>query len=195
MASKTSDEAPTPEEILDDASERMGKSVEYLKRDLSTVRTGRATTTLVEHIAADYYGTPTPLSQMSTISTPDAELILIQPWDRQSLQAIERAIQKSSIGLNPANDGTVIRVPVPPLSQERRQELVKSLGKKVEDAKVAVRNVRRDAQDKVRALEKNKGISQDESKRAQDDLQKRTDSHVAGIDSYWASKVDEMMKV
>lgn len=195
MASKTSEEAPTPEEILDDASERMGKSVEFLKRDLNTVRTGRATTALVEHIPADYYGTPTPLSQMSTISAPDAEMILIQPWDRQSLGAIERAIQQSSIGLNPANDGTVIRVPVPPLSQERRQDLVKSLGKKVEDAKVAVRNVRRDAQEKVRGLEKNKDISQDESKRAQDDLQKRTDSHVAGIDSYWAIKVEEMMKV
>ena len=185
----------TPEEILTDGSERMGKSVDFLKKDLSKVRTGRATTALVEDISADYYGTPTPISQMSTLSTPDGEIILIQPWDRQSLNAIEKAIQQSSIGLNPSNDGTSIRIPVPPLSQERRQELVKSLGKKVEEAKVAVRNVRRDAQDKMRALEKTKDISQDESKRAQDDLQKRTNIHISDIDKYWAGKIEEMMKI
>ncbi|MQF69834.1 ribosome recycling factor [SAR202 cluster bacterium AD-804-J14_MRT_500m] len=185
----------TPEEILTDGSERMGKSVDFLKKDLSKVRTGRATTALVEDISADYYGTPTPISQMSTLSTPDGEIILIQPWDRQSLNAIEKAIQQSSIGLNPSNDGTSIRIPVPPLSQERRQELVKSLGKKVEEAKVAVRNVRRDALDKMRALEKTKDISQDESKRAQDDLQKRTNIHISDIDKYWAGKIEEMMKI
>ena len=149
----------TPEEILTDGSQRMGKSVDFLKKDLRKVRTGIATTSLVEYISEDYYGIPTPLSQMSTLSTPDGEMILIQPWDRQSLNAIEKAIQQSSVGLNPSNDGTSIRIPVPPLSQERRQDLVKSLGKKVEEAKVAVRNVRRDAQDKMRTLEKNKEIS------------------------------------
>ena len=185
----------TPEEILTDGSQTMGKSVDFLKKDLSKVRTGRATTSLVEDISADYYGIPTPLSQMSTLSTPDGEMILIQPWDRQSLNAIEKAIQQSSVGLNPSNDGTSIRIPVPPLSQERRQELVKSLGKKVEEAKVAIRNVRRDAQDKMRTLEKNKEISQDENKRAQDDLQKRTNSHISEIDKYWENKVDEMLKI
>jgi ribosome recycling factor len=195
MSTSKVDDTPTREEILKDASRRMKVSIEFLKRDMQSVRTGRATPSLVENLTADYYGTPTPLSQMSTISAPDAQLIMIQPWDRQSLREIEKAILKSPTGLNPSNDGSVIRVPVPPLSQERRQELVKSLGRKVEDSKVAVRNVRRDAQEKLRVLERNKEISQDENQRAQTQLQKITDSHVTEIDQFWKSKVEEMLTV
>lgn len=195
MSTSKVDDTPTREEILKDASRRMKVSIEFLKRDMQSVRTGRATPSLVENLTADYYGTPTPLSQMSTISAPDAQLIMIQPWDRQSLMEIEKAILKSPTGLNPSNDGSVIRVPVPPLSQERRQELVKSLGRKVEDSKVAVRNVRRDAQEKLRVLERNKEISQDENQRAQTQLQKITDSHVTEIDQFWKSKVEEMLTV
>ena len=195
MSTSKVDDTPTREEILKDASRRMNVSIEFMKRDMQSVRTGRATPSLVENLTADYYGTPTPLSQMSTISAPDAQLIMIQPWDRQSLREIEKAILKSPTGLNPSNDGSVIRVPVPPLSQERRQELVKSLGRKVEDSKVAVRNVRRDAQEKLRILERNKEISQDENQRAQTQLQKITDSHVTEIDQFWKSKVEEMLTV
>ena len=195
MSTSKVDDTPTPEEILKEGSRRMDMAIEFLKRDMQSVRTGRATPSLVENLTADYYGTPTPLGQMSTISAPDAQLIMIQPWDRQSLTEIEKAIMKSPTGLNPSNDGSVIRVPVPPLSQERRQVLVKSLGRKVEDSKVAVRNVRRDSQDKLRALEKNKEISQDENQRAQTQLQKITDNHVSEIDQFWKSKVEEMMTV
>ena len=195
MAQKTSDEALTPEEILEDADHRMTKSLEFLKRDLNSVRTGRATPALVENLSVDYYGTPTPLNQLATISAPEAQLILIQPWDRQALREIERAVLKSSLGLNPSNDGSVIHLPIPPLSQERRQELVKSLAKTVEEGKVAVRNVRRDAQDKLRSLERNKDIPQDENQRALAQLQKTTDAHIAEIDQSWQSKVEDMMKV
>ena len=195
MSTSKVDDTLTPEEILKEGSRRMGVAIEFLKRDMQSVRTGRATPSLVENLTANYYGTPTPLGQMSTISTPDAQLIMIQPWDRQSLTEIEKAIMKSPTGLNPSNDGSIIRVPVPPLSQERRQELVKSLGRKVEDSKIAVRNVRRDSQDKLRTLEKNKEISQDENQRAQTQLQKITDNHVTEIDQFWKSKVEEMMTV
>ena len=188
-------DTPTPEEVLKDASRRMDMAIEFLKRDLQAVRTGRASPALVESLTADYYGVPTPLNQMATISAPDAQLITIQPWDRTALKAIERAIQQSPTGLNPSNDGAIIRVPIPPLSQERRQELVKSLGRKVEDGKVAVRNVRRDAQDKLRSLERNKEISQDENKRAQGQLQNTTNDHVGEIDRFWKSKTDEIMTV
>ncbi len=195
MSASNITDSPTPEEILKDASRRMDMAIEFLRRDLQSVRTGRASPALVENLAADYYGVPTPLGQMATISAPDAQLLTIQPYDRTALRAIERAIQQSPTGLNPSNDGVIIRVPIPPLSQERRQELVKSLGQKVEDGKVAVRNVRRDAQDKLRSLERNKEISKDENQRAQGQLQKTTNSHVEAIDRFWKSKTDEMMTV
>ena len=195
MSASNITDSPTPEEILKDASRRMDMAIEFLRRDLQSVRTGRASPALVENLPADYYGVPTPLAQMATISAPDAQLITIQPYDRTALRAIERAIQQSPTGLNPSNDGAIIRVPIPPLSQERRKELVKSLGQKVEDGKVAVRNVRRDAQDKLRSLERNKEISKDENQRAQGQLQKTTNSHVEEIDRFWKSKTDEMMTV
>ena len=187
--------ARTPDDVLNDAGRRMSMSIEFLKRELQSVRTGRATPSIVENITADYYGIATPLGQMATISAPDAQLIMIQPWDRQSLQEIEKAIQKSSTGLNPSNDGLVVRIPIPPLSQERRKELVKSLGSIVEDSKIAVRNVRRDCQDKLRTLEKAKNISQDENQQSQTMLQKATDTHINEIDSLWKAKVEDMMKV
>ena len=195
MSASNITDSPTPEEILKDASRRMDMAIEFLRRDLQSVRTGRASPALVENLPADYYGVPTPLGQMATISAPDAQLLTIQPYDRTALRAIERAIQQSPTGLNPSNDGVIIRVPIPPLSQERRQQLVKSLGQKVEDGKVAVRNVRRDAQDKLRSLERNKEISKDENQRAQGQLQKTTNSHVEEIDRFWKSKTDEMMTV
>ncbi len=195
MSASNSTDTPTPEDILKDASRRMDMAIEFLKRELQSVRTGRANPAIVENLTAEYYGVPTPLNQMATISAPDAQLITIQPYDRTALQAIEKAIQQSPTGLNPSNDGAIIRVPIPPLSQERRQELVKSLGRKVEDGKVAVRNVRRDAQDKLRSLERNKDISQDENKRAQGQLQNATNDHVEEIDRFWKSKIDEMMTV
>ena len=195
MSASNSTDTPTPEDILKDASRRMDMAIEFLKRELQSVRTGRANPAIVENLTAEYYGVPTPLNQMATISAPDAQLITIQPYDRTALQAIERAIQQSPTGLNPSNDGAIIRVPIPPLSQERRQELVKSLGRKVEDGKVAVRNVRRDAQDKLRSLERSKDISQDENKRAQGQLQNATNDHVEEIDRFWKSKIDEMMTV
>ncbi len=195
MSTSNSTDTPTPEDILKDASRRMDMAIEFLKRELQSIRTGRASPAIVENLTADYYGVPTPLNQMATISAPDAQLITIQPWDRTALRAIERAIQQSPTGLNPSNDGAIIRVPIPPLSQERRQELVKSLGRKVEDGKVAVRNVRRDAQVKLRSLERSKDISQDENKRAQGQLQNTTNDHVEEIDLFWKSKIDEMMTV
>ena len=195
MSTSNSTDTPTPEDVLKDASRRMDMAIQFLKRELQSVRTGRASPAIVENLTADYYGVPTPLNQMATISAPDAQLITIQPYDRTALRAIERAIQQSPTGLNPSNDGAIIRVPIPPLSQERREELVKSLGRKVEDGKVAVRNVRRDAQDKLRSLERSKDISQDENKRAQGQLQNATNNHVEEIDRFWKSKIDEMMTV
>ena len=144
MGQQRDQEPSTSTEILDEGTGKMGKSVSFLKTTLSGIQTGRATPALVNNLLVDYYGTPTPLSSIATISAPDAQLILIQPWDKQSLVDIERAIQKSSLGLNPSNDGIMIRLPIPPLSQERRETLVKSLGKTVEDAKVSIRNIRRD---------------------------------------------------
>lgn len=195
MTQKAAGDSLIPEDILKDADKRMTKSMEFLIRDLDSVRTGRATPALVESLTVEYYGSPTPLNQLATISAPEAQLVLIQPWDRQALQEIEKAILKSSLGLNPSNDGTVIRLPIPPLSQERREELVKSLAKKVEDNKVAVRNIRRDAQDKLRSLERGKDISQDDSQRALVELQKTTDTHIAEMDRFWQSKIEDMMKV
>ena len=195
MASGKEQEFPSLEEVLEDASSRMTKAVEALQRDLASLRTGRATPALLENVSVDYYGVPTPLSQLATISVPEARLITIQPWDRQSLREIEKSLLKSDLGFNPSNDGTIIRVPVPPLSQERRRDLVRVLKKKVEDGKVAVRNVRRDAMERQRSMERGKVISQDENRRAQDQLQKATDAHVRQMDRVLETKEAEIMEV
>ncbi len=188
-------EEKTIDDVLLDGEIRMEKTLEVLGRDLNTVRTGRATPALLENVTVEYYNIPTPLNQIATVSAPEARLIVIQPWDKQSIKDIEKSLQKSEMGFNPSNDGTVIRLPIPPLTQERRRDFVKVLKRKVEDGKIAVRNVRRDAIDQLRTMEKNKQISQDENRRAQDQLQKVTDSFVGKMDQVSAGKESEIMQV
>jgi ribosome recycling factor len=189
------DEEPTVDSVLADADSRMGKAVDFLGRDVGTLRTGRATASLVENVAVDYYGTPTPLNQLATITVPEARLIVIQPYDRQAMQNIEKGLQRSDTGLNPSSDGTVIRVAVPPLTQDRRREIVRTLKRKVEDSKVAVRNVRRDALERLRSMEKDKSLPQDENRRAQERLQKATDTHIGELDKVSSAKEAEIMQV
>ncbi len=183
------------DETLADAEERMGKAVDALRRDLSTVRTGRASPALVEHLRVDYYGTPTPLNQLASISVPEARLIVIQPWDKGSLEAVVKSIQKSDLGLNPASDGVVIRLAIPQLTEERRRELVRVVHKKVEDGRVAIRNVRRDAHEMLRDLRREKEISEDEEHRAREQLQKITDRLVAEADKVGQEKEQELLEV
>ena len=183
------------DDALLDATERMEKAAEALRRDLATIRTGRASPALVEHMKVDYYGTPTPLNQLATISTPEARLIVIQPWDRGSIGAVEKAILKSDIGLNPSNDGTVIRLAIPQLTEERRRDIAKQVRKRVEEARVEVRNIRRDCHDHIRRLEHEHEISQDDLHRAETDLQKLTDDHVKEIDKVGHEKEEEVLAV
>ncbi len=182
-------------EVLEESDARKKRSVEALKRELSTIRTGRASPALVENIVVDYYGAPTPLNQMASISVPEARLLVVQPWDRQSLPAVEKAILKNDLGLNPNNDGTLIRLAIPQLTEERRKELVRLVRKKTEEGRVEVRNIRRSMVEKLRSLEKDKEISQDESKRAQDQVQKMTDLHISQMDSIAEEKEKEVMEV
>ena len=183
------------EDVLTEGQTRMDKAIDALKRELNSVRTGRATPSLIESLSVEYYGTPTPLSQLATITAPEARSLTVQPWDKQALREIEKSIQKSELGLNPSNDGSIIRIPIPPLSQERRREMVKVLKQKAENGKLAVRNIRRDAIEQLRSMEKSKDLSQDENRRAQDTLQKYTDQHIANIDQISSSKESEIMQV
>jgi ribosome recycling factor len=183
------------DEVLSDASTRMGKTIEALRKDLASVRTGRATPTLVDNIKADFYGTPTPLKQMATISAPEARLLVIQPWDNTTIGEIKKAILKSELGLNPSSDGNVIRLAIPPLSEERRRELVKAVHKKAEEGRIALRNIRRDALEMLRDLEKEKEISQDEQKRAQERLQEITDSFIEKAGELAQAKEAELLQV
>lgn len=194
MADEVKEQKST-DDVISNAQSRMNKAVEVMKKDLNALRTGRATPALLENIIVDYYGVPTPLNQIASISTPEARLIVVQPWDRQALREIEKSLQTSELGFNPSNDGSVVRVPVPPLSEERRRDLVRVLKRKIEDGKVAVRNVRRDALEQLRTMERNKVISQDENRRAQDRLQKTTDSVIAQIDQVSAAKEADIMQV
>ncbi len=182
-------------DVFGDVEHRMSQSVEALRRELSTVRTGRASPTLVERLNVDYYGTPTPLQQIAAIHATDARTLTIQPWDKKSLGDIEKAIQKSDLGLNPTNDGQVIRLTLPPLTEERRKELVKVVHKKVDEAKVAVRNLRRDGHDTLRAQEKNKELSADELKRGVDRLQKLTDRYTDEVEQVGQQKEREILSV
>ena len=195
MAAQKGVEHTTVEEVLSLADSRMDKAVEALRRDLNSLRTGRATPAILEDLTVDYYGVPTRLDQMATISAPEATLIVIQPWDRQALREIEKSLLKSDMGFNPSNDGSVIRVPIPPLSQERRKEFVKVLKKKIEDGKVDVRNVRRDSVERLRSMERNKVISQDENRRTQERVQQTTDAHIGQMDQVSAAKEAEIMQV
>ena len=183
------------DDVMADAKGRMGKAVEALRKDLSTIRTGRAHPGLVEHLRVDYYGAPTPLNQLGTIGVPEPRLLTIQPWDQQSLAAIEKAILKSDLGLNPINDGNVIRLVIPQLTEERRKELAKVVRKKVEEGRVAVRNVRRDCHDELRRLQKEKEISEDAQYRAQDELQKLTDGFIHEIEQVGEEKEAELLAV
>lgn len=188
-------EQQTPQDVMAEMERKMGRSVEALKRELNSLRTGRATPALVENIPVDYYGTPTPLNQLASISAPDARAIMVQPWDRQALTEIERSLMRSDMGFNPSNDGNIITVPIPPLNQERRQDLVRLLKRKIEDGKVSVRNVRREGVDTLRKMERDKSISQDENRRTQDQLQKATDTHIRQIDGISTAKEAEIMQV
>ena len=181
--------------MLSGAHSRMSKAVEVLQRELNLLRTGRAAPALMENMIVDYYGVPTPLIQLATITAPEARLIMIQPWDRQALRDVEKSLLKSELAFNPSNDGNVIRVPIPPLSQERRRELVRVLKRRIEDGKLAARNVRRDALEHLRTMERNKVISQDDNRRAQDQLQKATNSYVAQMDQVSSVKEAEIMQV
>ena len=183
------------EDVLLNADARMRKAVEVLKSELATIRTGRAHPGLVEHLMVDYYGTPTQLIQIAGISAPEPRLLVIQPWDKQILQNIEKAILKSDLGLNPQNDGNIIRLAVPQLTEERRAQLVKVVRKRVEDGKVAVRNVRRDAVDGLRKLKESKEMSEDEQKRAMGRLQQLTDKFIEEIDRIAKGKEAELMEL
>lgn len=184
-----------PQNVKKNAEERMDKAIAALKKELATLRAGRATPSLLDKVQVEYYGALTPLNQLANISTPDARTLMIQPWDKSSLGAIEKAIQKSELGLTPNNDGNLIRISIPALTEERRQELVKLVKKNGEETKVAVRNVRRDANDDLKKLEKNGEISEDESRRHQDDVQKTTDRFIAEVDKILGAKEKEILEV
>ncbi len=181
--------------VISDAEDRMGKVINILRQDFSSLRAGRATPALLDKVLVDYYGTPTPINQTANISVPEPRLLTVQPWDRNTIGLIEKAILKSDLGLNPNNDGTIIRIPIPQLTEERRKELVKIIRKKAEEAKVAVRNIRRDVNDDMKDLEKSKEISEDDSKRGLDDVQKLTDKYITKIDEITAAKEKEIMEV
>jgi ribosome recycling factor len=181
-------------ETYDDAKDRMEKSLVALKREFNRVRTGRASASLLDGIRLDYYGTPTPLNQLSSISTPEPRLILIQPWDPQALPDIEKAILKSELGLNPNNDGKILRIAIPPLTEERRKELVKVVHKMAEENKVALRSIRRDANEMVKDLKKEKEITEDDAFKAQDEIQEITDGFVKRIDKMAEDKEKEILE-
>jgi ribosome recycling factor len=180
---------------LADAESNMQKAVEATQRSFNTIRTGRANATLLDRVMVEYYGSPTPLKSLANINTPDASTITIQPYDKTSLNVIEKAIQLSDIGLTPNNDGQVIRLNVPPLTSERRKEFVKMAGKFAEEGKVAIRNIRRDAVDSVRKQEKSSEVSEDESKDLQDKIQKLTDKYIAKIDEVLAEKEKDITTI
>ncbi len=182
-------------DVFADVEHRMKSASEALQRELNTIRTGRASPTLLERLTVDYYGTPTPVQQVATIHAPDARTLTIQPWDKNVLGDIEKAIQKSDLGLNPTNDGLMIRLVLPPLTEDRRKDLVKVAHKKVDEAKVAVRNCRRDGHDTLREQEKNKEISADELKRSVDRLQKLTDRYTAELEKLGQAKEQEILSV
>ena len=181
------------EDFLTDAKRRMDRSIETTRGEFASVRTGRASTALLDRITVDYYGTPTPLKNIATISTPEPRLLSLQPFDPSSIKAIERAIQESDLGLTPSNDGKVIRLPIPALTTERRKELVKNTKKMGEDAKVALRNVRRDANDQFKKLKNDKQLPEDEAHKAQDEVQKITDEFIKKVDHLAADKEQEIM--
>ncbi len=181
--------------VLDNCSERMTKCIQSLKNEFQQMRTGRASASLFEKLKVDYYGTETPLNQVASISVPEARLVVIQPWDKSVLGAIEKAIQKSELGLNPNNDGKLIRVNFPPLTEQRRKELAKSAKQTAESSKVAIRNVRRDAMEELKKLQKDGTISEDQQKDGEAKIQKLTDSSVQEIQKIAEEKEKEIMEI
>ncbi|MBM3946374.1 MAG: ribosome recycling factor [SAR202 cluster bacterium] len=183
----------TVNSVLGDADGRMRKAVDALSRELATIRTGRANPALVEHLLVEYYGNPTPLNQIASITAPEARTLVIQPWDKSAINPIEKAIQRSELGLTPNNDGSVVRLTLPPLTEERRKELARMVSRRTEEGRIAVRNIRRDAIDKFRTGERDKQLSQDESKRAQDQVQKLTEAFIAQVDNVGKAKEKEVL--
>ncbi len=181
--------------VLDDNKERMEKSLQSLDKEFKRLRTGRASSALLDGIRVDYYGTPTPLEQLASISVPDSRTISIQPWDRGAFKDVEKAILKSDLGLNPVNDGKTLRIIIPSLTEERRKELVKIAKKFTEEAKVSIRNIRRDANDTLKKQEKAKEITEDDLHKTQDDVQKLTDEYIAKTDAVFAVKEKEIMEI
>jgi len=180
--------------IYEETRERMGKSVSALKSEFKKIRTGRASLALLDGIRVDYYGTSTPLNQMATLAVPESRLITIQPWDNSVIKEIEKAILKSDLGLTPSSDGKIIRIAIPPLTEERRKELVKIANKMSEEYKVAVRNIRRDSNELVKILKKDGDISEDEAFKAQEQVQKITDEHIKRIDDVYQEKEKEILE-
>ncbi|ACZ42423.1 ribosome recycling factor [Thermobaculum terrenum ATCC BAA-798] len=183
------------DDLLADAEKRMRHSIDVLKKDLANIRSGRATPGLVEHIEVEYYGVPTPLIQLASISVPEPRMIAITPWDPNSIGPIEKAIQKSELGLNPSNDGKIIRILVPPLTEERRRSLVKMVRQRVEEDRVAIRNIRRDVMNDIKQMQHEKMISEDEARRAQEKLQQLTDKYIKEADSLGEQKEQEILTV
>lgn len=182
-------------EALKSIEEKMKASVKTFRLDLATLRTGHATPALVEHIRVEYAGVPMPLNQLAAISAPEAGLLMIQPWDKNSLRDIEKAISKSELGLNPSNDGNIIRITIPPLSEERRQELIKIVRRRTEERRITIRSLRHEVMNELKKMERDKDISQDEHKRAQDQLQKLTDFYILEAEKLSREKERELMEV
>lgn len=180
---------------IQDCTNRMQKSIDNLEKDFSKLRTGRASTALVDNIRVDYYGTPTPLNQVASVSIPDSRTISISPWDRNAFNSIEKAIMKSDLGLTPINDGRAIRINIPPLTEERRKDLVKTAKKYTEEAKVAIRNVRRDINDTLKKMQLAKEMSEDELHKGQDEIQKITDNYIKKVDEVLTEKEKEIMEI
>lgn len=183
------------EDVFNDAKAHMQKTVEAMRRELATLRTGRASPALLEHIRVDYYGAPTPLMQLASISVPEPRMLVVKPFDKNTVKDIERAILKSDLGLVPNSDGVLIRIPIPPLTEERRRDLVKVARKHGEEGRVAIRNIRREAKELLEELEEEGEVSEDESRRAQERLQQLTDETIAQIDRVLAAKEKEIMEV
>ncbi|MBU2514070.1 ribosome recycling factor [bacterium] len=183
------------DELFKELDRKMENAIEILKKEFQKVRTGRANPAILDNVNVDYYGTPTPINQVGNVSVPDPQMITIAPWEKKMLTEIERAIQKADLGLTPQNDGNIIRLPIPPLTEERRKEMVRQIKKIGENAKIPIRNVRREGNEKLKKMEKNKEISQDDLKQQAEKIQILTDKHVATVDELMAEKEKELMEV
>lgn len=182
-------------EVINTADEKMSKTIAVLKKELASMKAGRATPAMLDKIEAEYYGTSTPINQLGNISVPEPRILLIQPWDKGALKGIEKAIQKSDLGINPSNDGAVIRLVIPELTEETRKNLVKSVKKQGEETKVAIRSIRRDCNDKVKAIKKSEDLPEDEIKKTEDEVQKKTDNYIKEVDKMVELKEKEIMTI